>query len=138
MSPLEKAMLKRIDNLLKVGGHIDMQDIGRARGTSSDIGRHVYVGTVGIISSLYGPDSLQARAVSEVNSRIMNYKWSEQLKNGGLVLEMRGTLTTVKAEIEAGLIKSIRDEARGEILADFIVLAKDAIDKGVNDVAAVL
>lgn len=117
-----------------MGGHIDNE----RRGASSDVARQVYVGTVSIISSLYGPKSPQAEAVSETNARIMKYNWAETFKNGALILEMRGTLATVKAEIEAGLLTSIRHQARGEILADFILLAKDAIDNGEKNVAAVL
>ena len=133
MPQLEETILERINNLLMVGGNIDMD-----RGTSSDLARQVYVGTLSIVSGLYGPTSPHAEAVREVNSRVMNYNWAEGLKNSALILELRGTLETVEAEIKAGLLKSIRDEARGEILADFIVLAKEAIDNDVKDVAAVL
>jgi hypothetical protein len=53
-------------------------------------------------------------------------------------MELRGILSNLKAEIKGGLLISIQQQARGEVLADFIVLAKDAIDNGVKDVAAVL
>jgi hypothetical protein len=136
MPQLEKTILERINNLLSVGGRIDLEH--ERKGTSSELAREVYLGTLSIISNLYGPKSPQLEAVLESNSRIMKYKWSETLKNSALILELRGVLSTTKAEIEAGLLKSIRGQARGEILADFIILAKDAIDNGVKDVAAVL
>jgi hypothetical protein len=68
----------------------------------------------------------------------MASNWSQRPKNGILILELRGALENIKTEIESGLIKSIRNQARGEIIADFILLAKDAIDSGVKDVGAIL
>jgi uncharacterized protein YutE (UPF0331/DUF86 family) len=55
-----------------------------------------------------------------------------------LVQELRGLLKSYKYEIENGLILSIQNEARGEILSDFLALAKESFDSGSKDVAAVL
>ncbi|HID30655.1 MAG TPA: hypothetical protein EYP19_11705 [Desulfobacterales bacterium] len=66
MSQIEEAILRRINDLLAVGG-IDIDIEGRGRGASSDAARQVYVGTLSIISNLYGPNSPQAEAVREMN-----------------------------------------------------------------------
>lgn len=136
MALLEESIIKQIDDLLKLCDQVKVQ--GGKWNTTSDLARQVYTGTLGIVSSLYGSSSLQMEAVSETNSRVMKYNWVEIQKNGALVIELKGTLENVKIEIESGLLKSIREEARGEILADFVVLAKDAIDNGAKEVAAVL
>ncbi len=129
---LEEGIIKQIDNLLNICDKVKEQ------GPTSVLARQVYIGTLSIVSGLYGSNSPQIEAVCEANSRIMKYNWRESLKNVTLVAELKGILDNVKVEIEGGLLKSIREEARGEILADFVVLAKDAIDKDMKDVAAVL
>lgn len=132
MTLLEEGIIKQIDNLLELCGQVEK------RGATSVLGRQIYAGTLGIISGLYGSKSPQMEVVSDTNSRTMNTEWSESNKNNTLVAELKGILANVKIEIEGGLLRSIREEARGEILADFVVLAKDAIDNGAKDVAAVL
>jgi hypothetical protein len=46
----------------------------------------------------------------------MASNWSQRPKNGILILELRGALENIKTEIESGLIKSIRNQARGEVM----------------------
>ncbi|MGH7843662.1 MAG: hypothetical protein ACREQW_00615 [Candidatus Binatia bacterium] len=133
MSVSEESVLKRITELIGVGGQITDRS-----SVSNEVAGRVYMGTLGIAVSVYGPDSAQAVAVKDASIRVSNYNWLEHMKNGALVLEMRGMLNTIADEIRGGLLKSIRDEARGEILADFVVLAKETLDQGAKDVAAVL
>jgi hypothetical protein len=133
MSDTESVILKRINDLASVGGSIsDRQSV------SNEVTGRIYMGTINIAASIYGPNSPQVQAVKDASARVQKYNWSEQLKNAALVLELRGILTTIADEIHNGLLRSIRDEARGEILADFIVLAKETLDRGAKDVAAVL
>jgi hypothetical protein len=77
MPTIEDTILTRIDQLLSMGGHID---IDQHRGAPSDVSREVYTGTLSIVSKIYGPDSLQAIAVNESNSRIMALSWAQQFK----------------------------------------------------------
>jgi len=137
MHNLDKSILDRINYLLTVGGPMDINRDGGVS-VSSEVAREVYAGTLSIISKIYGSESPQAIAANESNSRIMPQSWAPQYKNGMFVLELRGILANIKAEIQSGLLSSIRQQAKGEILADFIFLAKDAIDNGAKDVAAVL
>jgi hypothetical protein len=62
-------------------------------------------------------------------------------KVGHSALILRGALKNVKAEIEAGLIGSFRQQVAGDVLSDFIKLARTALDRNGDDaknVAAVL
>lgn len=135
MSKVEEAIIERVDELLSMGGRLSQESLGEVSG---ELAREVYAGSLGLISKLYGTDSPQAETVRESNSRVMGYNWAPTLKNNALVLELRGILANLKAEIKNGLLISIQEIAKGEILADFIILAKDAIDNGIKDVAAVL
>lgn len=132
MALLEERIIKQIDTLLELCDQV------AKRGATSVLGRRIYTGTLGVVSGLYGSRSLQLGVLDDTNSRIMNTEWSDSLKNQTLIAELKGILENTKAEIEGGLVKSIREEARGEILADFAVLAKNAIDNDAKDVAAVL
>jgi hypothetical protein len=132
MALLEERIIKQIDNLLELCDQVEK------KGVSSALGRRIYAGTLGVVSGIYGTRSPQLEVLDEMNTRIMCTKWSEPSKNETLVEELKGILENVKVEIDGGLLKSIQEEARGEILADFVVLAKDAIDSGAKDVAAVL
>jgi hypothetical protein len=54
---------------------------------------------------------------------------------------VQGTLSAMKADLEAGLVKDIELRAAGEALADMLTLAKDALAQGsdgAKNVAAVL
>lgn len=133
MGVAEENVLNRIAELVDIGGHITERNR-----VSNEISGRVYMGALGIAASVYGAGSPQAAAVKDALARIQKYNWAEELKNAALVLEMRGMLTSIAEEIRAGLLGSIRDEARGEILADFVVLAKETLDQGAKDVAAVL
>jgi hypothetical protein len=96
----DKAILERIDYLSQVGGNLGPRE------STSDIAREVYVGTLGLVSNLYGLDGPQVGAVKDSNARIAKYSWSQELRDSATVHEMRGVLRTVRAEIESGLIQS--------------------------------
>ncbi|OGX08380.1 MAG: hypothetical protein A2Z88_01295 [Omnitrophica WOR_2 bacterium GWA2_47_8] len=49
-----------------------------------------------------------------------------------------GNLLAIKNAIENGLIQSIERAAIGNVVADFLVLAKNSMSQGFKDVAAVL
>ncbi|PYV10077.1 MAG: hypothetical protein DMG07_21765, partial [Acidobacteria bacterium] len=58
-----------------------------------------------------------------------------------LIVPLRGILRTAKAELEAGLVGDLRRRFTGEVLTDFVELARGALDEGgdgAKNVAAVL
>lgn len=128
----QKALLERIDYLARVGGSPGERD-----STPSDVAREVYVGTLGLASSLYGEHSPQVEAIKDSNERIAKYEWSQGLRDTATIWEMRGILRTIRAEVETGLLDSIRNSVKGEILSDFLLLAQQSLSHS-KDVAAVL
>jgi len=119
----EERLLKRIDELLSVQNPDE-----------------VYTGALTIASSLYGMNSPQVD-----NIKGMAPKWTEaedirlhrQLK-GWKLQSLRAGLRAFRGDIEAGLVKSMQAEARGEVLADFVTLSRHALEEGEKEVAAVL
>lgn len=128
----DKTILARIEYLAKVGGNPGDRD-----STPSDLAREVYVGTLGLASSLYGANSPQVEAIKDSNDRISKHNWSQGLRDTATIHEMRGVLRTIRAEIENGLLDSIRTTVKGEILSDFLLLAQQSL-RDSKDVAAVL
>ena len=128
----DKTVLDRIEYLAKIGGNPGDRD-----STRSDLAREVYVGTLGIASSLYGAKSPQVEAIKDSNDRISKHNWSQGLRDTATILEMRGVLRTIRAEIDNGLLDSIRTTVKGEILSDFLLLAQQSLGDS-KDVAAVL
>jgi len=102
----------------------------------------VYNGTLGVMRVLYGQDSSQEKALQA---------HIEGLKRGrspahGIVIEdsiqaIRGVLTSIKAELDSGFIGSLRAALTGEVLTDFIKLARMTLEESGDDaknVASVL
>ncbi len=82
-------------------------------------------------AAIYGPASpqmkiLEGRVATDDNSSI------------GLYQIASGAIHNVVAEIEAGLITSIRLGITGEVLADLITMAQEALTENKVEVAAVL
>lgn len=98
----------------------------------------LYMGCITIVSQLYGANSVQMLALKDEKARLMAVSGNEYSKQSILLQELYGLLATIVAEIEAGLVESVESEAMGEVYADFISLAKEALEQNSKDVAAVL
>jgi uncharacterized protein YutE (UPF0331/DUF86 family) len=119
--------LKRIDDLLATKPN--------AQHDGSAIAK-VYAGAISIASSLYGPDSAQVKAIE---TRSVDFsKWAQDDRERYFINELHGMLTNIRDEIQSGFVLSLQTVAKGEVLADFIVMAKQTLDEGSKDVAAVL
>lgn len=104
------------------------------------VGQQIQQGVLGLLSSLYGPKSIQVdgfmKEVASINGRISSWAASEEIMYVGI-----GTLRNLRKEIQAGLIGNIRQQISGEVLTDFLRLAKLALEEpgeGPKNVAAVL
>ena len=80
--------------------------------------------------------------VEKVRGQIYDGKRSERADaffNARLFVQnLHGYLRELKVAIRDGLIVNIQNEARGEVLGDFIVLGREALNAEQKDVAAVL
>lgn len=87
-----------------------------------------------MITAFYGPDSPQMKTFRETAEAI-------QEARGDLSEHTKGTIRNIRAEIEGGLIKSVRALLTGEIVAELLVLAKEILadsSEAAKNVSAVL
>lgn len=128
----KEILLKRIDELSAISG-------ARNEGFESRI-QEMFHGAVDIMMVLYGPSSVQLQNfLKEEESIRQNYVGA-----GGAEFRQqltRGVLKNLKAAIETGIIESLQKSITGEVLSDFLQLARTVFDeKGDNakNVASVL
>jgi hypothetical protein len=95
----------------------------------------LYTGTLNLVTMLYGSSSPQVKMVESLNQ--YQTAWSDVVLRN-TVAQLLGVLQSIEAEVQAGLVHSIRAESKGEVLAGFVNMARWAIDDGQKDVAAVL
>jgi len=128
----KEALLKRIDELSAISG-------ARNEGFESRI-QEMFHGAVDIMMVLYGPSSIQLQNFLKEEESIRQHyvgaagaEYRQQLT--------RGVLKNLKAAIETGIIESLQKTITGEVLSDFLQLARTVFDeKGDNakNVASVL
>lgn len=99
-------------------------------------------GTIGVIQALYGVNSAQEKALSGHVDAIFKRGHPANDDDCRLAVKsIKGVLTSLKGELEAGFVGSLRVSLTGEILADLIKLSRVALDEPGDDsknVAAVL
>ncbi len=102
----------------------------------------LYHGTLGIMQALYGIDSSQEKALRTSIERFTNKDHpSASTVINNSVAAIGGVLAAIKAELDSGFIGSLRATLTGEVLTDFIKLARMTLDESGDDaknVAAVL
>jgi len=119
----------RIDSLLKT---LDTpQDYASIDAT--------YLGTLSMVIALYGQNSAQHEFLLEsrkTNQLVGSHGYEVHLSR--LKEALIGCLQNTKQELEQGLIERLVSKVESEVIGDFVVLAKEQIDAGFKDVAAVL
>jgi len=124
----------RLDELIKTGERIPLQQ-------SSMVGEWVkqpdwqawITSALNLASYAFGEASTYHKELSNLNAKF-------NLGSGTAALARSGpeVLKAAKADLAAGVIGSLEARLSGEIFADFITLAKNALKEGQKDVAAVL
>jgi hypothetical protein len=122
----EQAMLliDRLDQLLQLST-LDRRQV-----------TELYMSALSIATLLYGPNSLQAEAVRNYGVDLTGYTISDRTRQLGAAY--KGMLQCFRDEIQSGLVTSLQAEAKGEVLADFVAMAKQAVQDRIIEVAAVL
>ncbi len=100
-------------------------------------------GAASIMTLVYGPASKQLaaldRSIADEKPRLLTTY--PEAQRAILAKVAAGALAGTLAELDAGLIGSIRQQAAAEVLADFVALSRSALDEKSNqakNVAAVL
>lgn len=106
-------------------------------------GTELLQGTLTIMTEAYGHGSPHVRSFQEVHTRAFEDGPAGDIgfRARQAVPVIRGALENVLGELDAGLIGNLRKEITGEIITDFIQLARKTLEgqtEGAKNVAAVL
>ena len=121
-------IVKRIDELLAL--HIDGSN-----------GSLLSQGCVSLLSLVYGPKSAQLESFNSSLAPILKTSGSPVWKDEQISIDAQGVLKNLKGEIESGLTGNFKLQYAGEVLTDFIQLARTTLNQsgdGAKNVAAVL
>ena len=94
-----------------------------------------------LLTALYGPQSTQLKAFSTGCEEISKMKSGTGSVPVQLCRHARGAIINAKAELQSGLIGSLRLQVTGEVLADLVGLGKEILAEGTDvakNVAAVM
>src|SRR5437588_4710784 len=89
-------------------------------------------GATRIMTQLYGPTSPELNALT---SMVDSLQSTSKGRMGMLDIwsSAQGVLRSIKSDIEAGLIGSLRQQIAGEVLTDFIRLSRAALEHEGDD-----
>ena len=129
---LKDNILNRIDELLrKEPGQVSLVETGE-----------ISLAVTDILEKIYGTCSPQLELVEIVRKQVYenkNTRHADEYFNARLFVQhLHGFLRNLALDIRGGRIANIQSEARGEVLGDFLVLARKALDEEQKNVAAVL
>ena len=131
---MDDAKIKaRIDELLRAQG--------RGMGYEAELAGELYQGTLTMLQLTHGENSPQIAAFRDSVALLQKSKEHAHYVSRGIVFSARGVLTSLKREVDEGLVGSLRREVTGEVLGDFLQSAKEALAQNTDDsknVAAVL
>jgi len=131
---LKDTYLKRIDDLRKRVAN--PADLGEAQDRATVDG--VFTGTLNVVSTLYGSNAAQIKALMEMHKLSNTRGYSPEWLIRSFAESLLGVLLNIREEIEGGLISSVAAEAAGEVIGNLLALAKSQLRDGYKDVAAVL
>ena len=104
-----------------------------------NVGDHaseLLTGALTVLSAVYGPESHQVLMLRHASQDL-----GKSLHNNYKIAEtVIGALKNLKDELDLGLVGSLQKRLTGEVLVDFVQLAKAALDQGTvggKNVAAV-
>ena len=129
---LKDNILNRIDELLrKEPDRVSLVEAGE-----------ISLAVTSIFEIIYGTCSPQLELVERVRKQVYenkNTRHSDEYFNARIFVQhLHGFLRNLALDIRGGRIANVQSEARGEVLGDFLVLAREALKEGEKDVAAVL
>lgn len=128
---MDEAVLKsRVDSLL--AGGWDAKDATR--------GHELFQGVVTLLIAVHGSDSVHVKSLVKESEQIRS-KYGPSAVSSWVAVVAIGALKNLKAELDAGLIGSLQRTITGEVLTDFIQLARTTLEEkgdAAKNVASVL
>lgn len=128
------AIAKRLDELIEAGHRLPRHpsSFGAAYVKRGDWKGWV-TSAINLMNFAFGESSVYSKELSSLNNGFGETTNSNSSADGGARI-----LEAAKADLAAGVIGSLEKRLSGEIFADFLTLAKNALREGQKDVAAVL
>lgn len=100
----------------------------------------LYQGALSVMSALHGPDSIQVRSLTKQHEQIVAARGVHADQDISILAI--GAINNLQAEIDAGFVGSLQQTIAGEVISDFVALARQVMDQDDTDagknVAAVL
>lgn len=124
----ETQILARIDALLV------------SKTDRSQKGHELFLGTLTLLEAVHGTDSVHVRSLTKEVEQ-MRQKYTAIHVSEWMAAISTGALQNLKGEIENGIVGSLQRTITGEVITDFIRLARMALDERdpqAKNVAAVL
>jgi hypothetical protein len=119
------ALKSRADALLKqstmAGGH------------RCELANQTLQGTIAILSALHGSESEQVKSLHRIAEKTIYENPTNDYYADGLLRALSGTLRNVKSELDAGFVGTLQKRVAGDVLSDFIQLAKAALEENGDD-----
>ena len=133
---LKDQLLKRVNELLETK---EKKSLGLEVAEMDATITHLYEILYGRQSTKYEiVSTLRKQAYSAEQDKRFNYDTNRHSKLLDFRQGLFGCLTSLKAEIEIGLLANIQAEAQGEVYSDLVASAYKALDEGRTIIAAVL
>ncbi len=110
------AWIKRANEVISLGDSV-------SHGVASEATQFA----TSLLTALYGPHSTQLKAFSEGCDAISKMRPGTGSVPVQLCRHARGAITNAKAELEAGLVGSLRVQVTGEVLSDLVSLGKEIL-----------
>src|SRR5438874_12696596 len=124
------AIIKRIDELL-----------APKKNQLSIAYSELLQGTTSIMTLVYGANSPQLKALQGTLDSLRLHLHGIESVLGQQSSAVQGALLNIRSEIKAGLIVNLTQQITGDVLTDFIALARTVLDQngdGTKNLAAVL
>jgi hypothetical protein len=103
-------------------------------------GHELFQGTLTLLEIVHGPDSIHVRTLTKESEQIRE-RYAARHVADWLGVMAKGALINLRGELDAGILGSLQRTITGEVLTDFIRLARLALDETgdqAKNVAAVL
>ena len=98
----------------------------------------LYLTVTNMFEIIYGSHSPQLRLVETLREQVYDSDDGDLTKKWHFTDHLYGCLRALRTDIRAGLIANIQSETRDEVLGNFLALAREVLDAGQKEVAAVL
>jgi uncharacterized protein YutE (UPF0331/DUF86 family) len=126
---IKEKILKRISELKKI--ELSLNNL-------LESSEELFVGTLSLSTIVYGKNSTQVKYLIDMRDKIAESKYNETSKYSALFQSSKGYITNLEKEVNGDMIYSLEKKISGEFFSDFIYMAKESLESGNKDVAAVL